>query len=238
MDIGAAITAAETAAPATLNTLVQTGVPNVERLTSYAWRITVNYAVEPYVNFQTDDRYEFDEHAEPITFDFAPQIARYPGSAPDYKGLVFPGGFHGTLMGRQGGSQPAPRSNRRYRFRLNYASVTATWVRTVGNLVGRVNNNTMGAYAIGTTMLTDFVGGQVSSTDWEFQIAWSYKPNVTGETRGDVTGIAYHGHDFVWEVARAEVDRSENTLYLVPMHVYVSRPRPYADLSTAGVSPP
>ena len=133
-----------------------------------------------------------------------------------------------------------PQPNLFVEMAVPIASVTPSWGRTVASLVGRSNSTalTSGTYQPGTIFLCHVLGHKASPTEFLLEIGWSYKPNVTGESRGEVTGISYRGHYFVWEMPKLIVDRAQVKIFQQPEFVIVNQVWPEDDLSTLGIEPP
>ena len=114
----------------------------------------------------------------------------------------------------------------------------ATLASTIKSLVGHVNSVAVGSYAIGELMLTSFRGQQRDDETFDLNLGWSYIPNVSSETWGDVTGVSYKGHEYAWAYTKDAVDRNGNALYQVPQFVYVNQVWPTGNLNTIGIYPP
>jgi hypothetical protein len=239
-----------TLVPATANGLPPDGNYGHQQLSKSAYRFVINYR-EP--NRRTPApptgstiRPRIDCVAQRKEVRWAPEIDAFDkdGSLPfgsDFNGLVNVQ-FSGLLAINIGAVIDPPEPNLADELVVPTSTVTAAWRRTVAGCVGRVNTNTFsysgGSYAPGEIFLHS-VHLQVSSeTECNIQIAWSLKRNVTGETRGEVTGIAYHGHHFVWEKPKMVINDDRNLAYPVPEIVIVNQVWPETDLSAIGISPP
>lgn len=243
MSADTAVAAAIAAAPASFFSVPQADNAGVEQLTDSAWRVGINYRAQEYRPLSRlsagSERFGFDFHAERIFRLFAPEVDIFPGTYPSMGGLID--------LRREGGSErlagvtlDPPQPNLRKSIGVAPSAVTASWVRTLSLLVGSVNSAPLqaGAYAIGEVMLTDVVGQLVDDDTFNINFAWSWKENVSGETWGDVTGVAYNGHDYPWPMTKPFVDRNNNLIGWKPGAVIVSRVWPYADISACGVLPP
>lgn len=235
LSVSAALAAAEGAAPSTYGGLPQNGEPSLEQLSDWAWSVTINYSTGTVFAFQSTERYDFQVGAEVAEFDWATPVARFPGSAFDYQGFVSLGGGLDNFGAVQ---QPGQRTLGRA-FLLDASAVTASLVQTLTPLVraGAVNSVAVGAYPAGTLQVVEFGLSQISDQKYAGRIGWSYKPNVSGQTRGTITGISYNGHDFVYSVGKPKLDRTAGLVRAEGEAVYVVRPRPYVDLAQFGVAP-
>lgn len=230
----AAISAAESAAPTTIFAFGQDGVPTIEDLVENVYRVTIKYTQGDYSTWSTQERFDFAANAQAWVGNYAPQVARFPGTAFDYDGVVAPNG-------RPGGMQPAPPRDVGKSFRLPLGSLNATNVRFCARAakLGAVHNATYGAYNQGELAIVHFSMQQVDAYNVQVNVGWSYNLNVTGENRGGITGVAYKGHEYVWEVQDLEADRVNNILGITNKAVYVSAVRPVVDILTPlGVNPP
>src|SRR3989304_8925166 len=78
---------------------------------------------------------------------------------------------------------------------------------------------------------------QLGTTEFHLELGWSGKQNVSGETRESVSGIAYDGHDFVWEWTEDNVDRNATVIGKKIKSVFVNQVSPRTDLSVIGIEP-
>jgi hypothetical protein len=236
------------AIPSAVNTLPPDGNPGITRLSKSAFRFTINYR-EP--NRRTPApptgsvvRARIDAVAQRKEVRWAPEVAAYgvlglfPSGSP-FKGMVNVQ-FTGLLAINFGAVIDPPEPNLGAELVVPLSTVTPSWRRTVALCVGRTNSATLssGTYAIGEIFLHSVHMQVVSETEANISISWSYKQNVTGETRGDITGIAYAGHQFVWEKPRMEINEDRNLALPQPDFVVINRVWPHTDLSAIGIQPP
>ncbi|MGD9632539.1 MAG: hypothetical protein AB7G28_22800 [Pirellulales bacterium] len=237
--------------PATMGplSLPDDGAPGIQRLSPHAFRFQVNYRFANVRPFQpptgSEVRLNFQAVAEPIVRQFAPEVGKFwagVGTAPSQGGLI---GVRDQAFGMNtAGVLIAPgRETFGKELTVPIGTVTGSWIRGITKLVkkGYVNSVTLtsGAYAIGEIQLVRASGQQVSDAEFSLSLGWSYAVNVTGEVRGDVTGIAYKGHEYVWQTTNMGVDRASKAINLKVNTVYVNQVWPTADIgSLVGVEPP
>ena len=104
--------------------------------------------------------------------------------------------------------------------------------------MGRVNSTAIGVHAIGEIMLVQISGRMISEDQVALSVGWSWKENISGESRGSVTGVERRGHDYVRDLTGWNVDRGAGFTYVEPIATYVHQVRPYADISGLGILPP
>jgi len=236
-----AIFAAYAAVPNELFGVPFETLPSIERVAPNAVRYIVPYRKVQRTKLPTqnvgEERIEFDFYAEPITRFWAKETARFPSDEAifsrdvPYQPSISP--FSSSTITIQ-----PPRANVRKSGMVPLESVTATWARTVSQLIGAVNSIAIGNYKIGEVMLVSLVGSQVDEERVSLSVGWSWKPNVTGEVHGDVTGIAYRGHDYVWDWMEVYYDVPTQTMGNYPRWTYVHEVWPMADIRQIGILPP
>lgn len=236
------------AIPTLVNTLPSDGNPGETRLSKSAFRFTINYKEpnrrSPPPPTAGSIRPRIDAVAGRKEVRWAPEVAAYgilgafPSGSP-FKGMVNVQ-FTGLLAINFGAVIDPPEPNLFADLTVPLSSVTPSFRRTVALCVGRTNSTSMSSstYNIGEIFLHSVRMQVASDTEASVQIAWSYKPNVAGETRGDIGGIAYHGHHFVWEKPRMVINEARNLALPQPDIVIVNRVWPETDLAAIGISPP
>jgi hypothetical protein len=223
------------------------GNPQTRQISNSLWQITIRYnlptlrPLHPPVTGQ--ERLEFNCNARRRFVRWAPEVNVY-GDALTAGGLVNVV-KNGTGVLETGVWIEPPVANLRKRLAVSPATITPTFVRTLASLIeshhgASVNSVSLqgGAYAAGEIMLVSAIGFQSSNTDFQLELGWSWKQNVTGETRESITGIAYDGHDFVWEWTGPRLDRLNVIISTQIRSVFVNQVSPRADLSVIGILPP
>jgi hypothetical protein len=234
--------------PSVANGLPPDGNPGHQQLSKSAFRFTINYRepnrrspAPPTANVL---RPRIDAVAQRFEARWRPERAAYHEtlgalSFSPFRGMVNVQ-FTGLLAVNFGAVIDPPEPNLGVELVVPTTTVTPSWRRTVALCVGRTNsfNLSGGTYNAGEILLHSVHLQVASETECNIQIAWSYKPNVSGETRGAVSGISYRGHDFVWEKPKMVIDDTRNWALPMPEMVIVNRVWPETDLSALGISPP
>lgn len=235
----AAITAVEAVAPTTVLGVPYDPIYDIQRVANSSVRVMVHYRWPQLTPLRPpttgEERFGFSFSAPRKWVQWAPEIARFPATAPSFHGLV------GVTRELQSGLWiDPPAANLFKHLTVPTSTVTASFVRTLALLQGCVNSTSLhsGTYAVGEIMLVSASGQHVSPTQFSIELGWSWVKNVSGQDRGPVTGVSYNGHDLVWDWLEPIVDRSQNHLGMQPKYTYVNRPHTYADLSVIGVLPP
>ncbi|RQV98645.1 hypothetical protein EH220_03060 [bacterium] len=235
-----ALTKALSVAPADVEGAPGTGLTYSQEA-DHAWQVTVNYSRRKLKNLEPlgvgEERIRFNFTAQSKFLFTAPEIARFPADeAPDYGGMlnIRRGGGGTTVVGA---TIPLPTENLGKQAIVSLATA-ASLASTVASLVGYVNSEAVGLYSAGELMLTSFRGQQRDDETFDLSIGWSYIPNVTDETWGDVTGVSYKGHEYTWAYTKDVTDRNGNALYQVPQFVYVNQVWPTGNLNAIGIYPP
>lgn len=229
--------AAEGAAPAVVLGTSQDGNPVVEVLADNVYRVTVRYtSSNDFVFLAQTSREEYTARAETLELAYAPQIARFPGTAPDFKGVMHPYGKDGPV----GASiQPGVETCANH-LRMNITTFTPAYRKFVMNAVraGAVNQFLIAGYQPGELQVVSFTATKVNTVDYQVRVGWSYKPNVPVTTIAGIPGVTHAGHDYVWHWLEPAADRNNNTIYQKPKFIYVNRPRPLLNFATLQVTPP
>ena len=241
--IAAADAAFGTTIPSTFFGYNSDGNPGMRRLSNSAFQFTINYrpdsAKPPRPQQVGDTRLGFNWHMARKWIEYAPEIARFPGTAAPSADLVNAKVSADRVITSGLFLEPLV-ANLTKSFTVDPSTVTGSWVRGIAALMGHVNSASLtgGAYAAGEICLVHAIGSLASDRAFTLDFGWNWTQNVTGETRGAVTGISYNGHDHVWDMRQDVVDR--DLLAIIPeiVAVYVHRVREYSDLSATGVEPP
>lgn len=89
------------------------------------------------------------------------------------------------------------------------------------------------AFAAGEVLFLGADGIEREDGLWEVQFKFSYQPNQTGLSVGDVTGITKRGWDYLWISYKDEV--GANKKIKVPEFVYVEQIYEYVDFASLGL---
>lgn len=228
IDAGQAVTAAVAAAPTDIEGLLPSGDPSIEELCESIWRIAITYGNPTLQYLLQQRRANLSVHAETLELTWAAPVARYPGTAVDLKGSI------GEEGGLSGATIPPGNQTHSTSLEMTVGSFTPAYRKlvTAAARAGVVNSDAVKGFPAGTLQLVSFAATQTSQVKYQCTYGYSYKPNVTGETRGDVVAIAYNGHDYVMNSKEPILDRNDNVLAYVIKGVYVTRPRGTLDFST------
>lgn len=243
--IAAANAAFGTIIPSTFFGYDSDGNPGIRRLSKSSFQFTINYrpdSAKPSKPPQVgEERAGFNWHAPRLWVQFAPEIAKFPGSYAGVSDSVINQVLddQGRITSSGAWLDP-PVANLTKSLSVSPSTVTGSWVRSIAALMGHVNSVslTSGAYAIGEICLVHIIGSQISDQAFHLDIGWNWQQNVSSETRGEVTGVSYNGQDYVWDVLVPYTDRTGNRIGRKIEATFVHRVRKYSDLSAIGIVPP
>lgn len=234
LELGDAINAASSAAPIDIFGLEQTDDPSVTQESLSAWRITIKYGQIPIGIIAGTERGNHNANAETLeNLVWAQPIERFPPNAVDFKGTIVTGG---ESLGAS--IRPGIESTGKS-VRLNIVQFTPAVLRmcTIWARAGVVNSSPCAGYATGELQFVTFRAQQDTQTTYQCYFGWSGKPNVSGLTVGDVSGISHAGHDHVYFNTRKFPDRNNATLGRVATSAHVVRPWTRANLNDLPVTP-
>lgn len=158
--------------------------------------------------------------------------AIFPTAAPDFKGAINVVWDEGKQR-VEGQNIQAPAEVFTYSYSGTPAIITGAYLATVRGLCGKVHGNTASTFQgvnPGETMLVRAVGARTGLL-WDLEFGFSYIPNTTGETYGDITGVAKQGHDLLWPYYVPVKDGAAQELVRRPAAMYVDRVFRQADLN-------
>jgi len=102
------------------------------------------------------------------------------------------------------------------------ATVNDTYKAKLIRLTGTVNNAAFRGCAAGECLFVGANGGDRDDGKYEMTFSFSSKPNKTAQTvGGNITGVAYHGWDYVWIIYEATEDTTSKEMVQRPKWVYV-----------------
>lgn len=118
-------------------------------------------------------------------------------------------------------------------------NVTWSYIQAVHALVGTTNNASVSLTASGISMTFAtrellLVGASAAprgEKDWEFKLRFVARPNVTGLTIGDITGINKKGHEYLWVRYEDETDDTAKSVVKKAVAAYVEQVYPDGDYS-------
>jgi len=152
-------------------------------------------------------------------------------SAPDFKqaiGLTREGDVQGVDI-------VVPAMKFTMSYRQPYATLTMAYVRTLELLTGTVNNATFYGRAAGEVLFMGAEGRQSTGEDPTIDYHFLRMPNLTGQTIGDITGVAKLGHEHLWVIFEEEEDATAKWLPKRPRAAYVERIYDLSNFANIGV---
>lgn len=255
--LAAAMNALYAASPATFDVygdaslvLPKAGI-SVERAENDLWNGVVNYAIQatpPIAPPEGSPEYGGDANGgtHRVLRGIA-TVNRYPNAvtqpalveAPDQHGFI---GV--TKDGIEGVDLIIPGFNWTETHYLSKAVATWTYLRTVSEMRGTVNNAAFRGFAAGEVLLADFSWAIRGSGDVQVSFAFVRIPNKTGVTLDYITGIDKKGHEYLWtfwqdKVETGTVQGEPNPVEIgvvrEPRGVYVEKVYEEADFSQLSI---
>ena len=107
------------------------------------------------------------------------------------------------------------------RKRFASSSITDSYIRTLADLTGKVNNATYLGWSAGELLFLGAEGSQATATkDKEVTFHFAASRNLTGQTIAGITSIAKKGHDYVW--VKYKDQEGANAIEPAAVGVYVA----------------
>lgn len=177
--------------------------------------------------FTTSGRTEKITHATVVN-SYAVDASGTSTTPPDYGG-----GINVTPEGVEGVDVVVPQFD--WTEEHAFDTLPGTTIDAIATATGRVNGSTFRGFDAGTVLFTGADGGwSTSAEEWRVTYSFSFRPNETGITIGDLTGIEKDGHDYVWVETRPTVDANGNSAQ-TPKAAFVHKVYPDGDFSGIGV---
>lgn len=207
----------------------------VSYLGDKAWQVTISYekggaedGTEPLKRARSFDTTGGTQH---LTQAYAE--SRFGAGAPDQKKAI---GVDSN--GVNGVDVVVPQLQWQESYDVPNAYVTSTWIRGVAGVTGTTNNASFRGFEAGEVLFVGCSGSQEWDDQkgrgpWSLSFRFVASKNVTGETIGDITGVAKKGHEYLWVRYEDAVDSS--TLLKKPKAVYVNQVYRPADFSALGI---
>ena len=221
------------------------GVPGVQLMAesysvSYlgdeAWQLTINYektgadddATAPLKRARSFDTTGGTQHKTQ-----AEAESRFGSNAPDQQKAI---GVDSN--GVNGVDIVVPQLSWQESYDVPNSYVTSAWIRGVAGVTGTTNNAAFRGFEAGEVLFLGCSGSQEwddqkGSGPWSLSFRFAASKNVTGETIGDITGIAKKGHEYLW--VRYEDAVSSGSLLKKPRAVYVNKVYKDSNFSTLGI---
>lgn len=208
---------------------------SVSYLGDNAWQLTISYekggaedGTEPLKRARSFDTTGGTQH---LTQAYAE--SRFGAGAPDQKKAI---GVDSN--GVNGVDVVVPQLQWQESYDVPNAYVTSAWIRGVAGVTGTTNNASFRGFEAGEVLFVGCSGSQEWDDQkgrgpWSLSFRFVASKNVTGETIGDITGVAKKGHEYLWVRYEDAVD--SNTLLKKPKAVYVNQVYRPADFSALGI---
>ncbi len=184
------------------------------------WEATVSYGV---VQTTNDSSFSFDTTGgQTQVFTSLDTVQSYPeGDAPDCKGSI-----GSTETGVEGTEKIVPAFRYQETHYLSDSEVSYTYMETLTNMTGTVNDDTFRAFAAGSCLFFGASGTKRGYGDWEVTFTFLCSRNATNLAVGpDFTGIEKKGWEYLWVRYNEEeiVHGDDKFTIMVPKHVYVEQ---------------
>lgn len=120
---------------------------------------------------------------------------------------------------------------------INDADMTTAYKGILASLKGHTNDAPFKDFAAGEALFLGAVGQKRSADTWEITFRFAGRPNQTGRTIGDITGIDAEGWHLVWVFYEHDDQETSVGKFLVikPRAAYVERIFDEGDFSTLGI---
>ncbi len=152
------------------------------------------------------------------------------GTAPDFKGAI---GV--TADSVEGVDIVVPTYQFTETHYLDDSLVTPSYKGTLFALTGRVNDGAFKGFSAGECLFLGVSGSKRGQGDWELTFRFASRPNRTGLSVGDITGIDKNGWEYLWvRYAEAE-DAGAGAIVKRPVAVYVERVYESGDFAGLGI---
>ena len=208
---------------------------SVSFLGDNAWQLTINYSkdgaedgTDPLKRARSFDTTGGTQH---MTQAFAE--SRFGTSAPDQRKAI---GVDSN--GVNGVDVVVPQLQWQESYDVPNAYVTDSYIRGVSGVTGTTNNATFRGFEAGEVLFVGCSGSQEWDDQkgrgpWSLSFRFVASKNVTGETIGDISGVAKKGHEYLWVRYEDAVDSS--VLMKKPKAVYVNKVYRESAFSALGI---
>ena len=202
-----------------------------------AWQVQINYAkdgaeegTEPLKRARSFDTTGGTQH---MTQAFGE--TRYGEFANDQKGAIAV-----DSNGVNGVDVVMPQLQWQESYDVPNAYVTSLWIRGIAGVTGTTNIASFRGFERGEVLFTGCSGSQEWDDQkgrgpWSLSFRFVASKNVTGETIGDITGVAKKGHEYLWVRYYETQGGSSPSLVKIPAAVYVNKVYREADFSALGI---
>lgn len=244
-DVGselAVVTAVETAAPASVGTLVRGKISVTESDRDDLMMATVQYvppgrlqqqeASEPPETGESVYNFEIGLETLHITqsIETIHKIGQAGDTAPDYKGAI-----NVTNDSVEGCDISVPIYNWSETHWIPHENVTDAYRDTLHYVTGKVNADTFRTFDPGQVMFLGVTGSRRGSADWELTYRFSLKPNQIGIQVGDLYVPNKKGWEYLWVRYREVEDTELKMMVMRPYAAYVEKVYKDANFSQLGI---
>lgn len=184
------------------------------------WMVEVPYG--PKKNETGEWTWDFDTTGGTIHITQAKQeLRRYPSTtAPDQKGAIAVDGdeVKGTEI-----VVPAMKIN--VQFKHPQGVITIAQAKFLSDITGTVNNDTFLTFAPGEVLFLGARGSDGSNAEASVNYQFAMAKNVTGQTIGDITGVAKKAWEVAWIRYKDSITAADgkNLPTRTPRFVYIVR---------------
>jgi len=208
-------------APATYDGLVRR-TWEVEQISEQLWEGTVSYGLmraRPDVG-DSMQSFETGGGTQHITQSLSTIGSYAPAgkTAPDFKGAI-----GATRDSVEGVDIQVPVFQFSESHVLPDRIVTDAYKLNLYNLIAKVNQAAFRWFAAGEVLFMGASGNKRGEDDWEVTFRFAASPNKTGQTVGDITGIAKLGWDYLWVLYEDAEDATADWIVKQPLAAYVER---------------
>lgn len=211
---------------------------------SESWIGTVTYGEADFSQPKEtgESSFSFDtgggtDHATQSISTVASYSAGGSSSVPDYGGAINVEISNGERR-VNGVDFVVPQYNFTETHYIAYATVDNTFKGNLFSLTGKVNNATFRGLAAGECLFLGASGSvRGDDEDWEITYRFAGKPNRTGLTVGDITGINVKGWEYLWvQYENKEETVDDKTIIIpYPKYVYVEQIYQTGNFSSLGI---
>ena len=193
------------------------------------WEGTAVYAPEEEVEQEVgESTYRFSTGGGSQHITTSRGTTKYPAAtAPDYKNAI---GV--TKDGVEGVDILVPKFEWSETHTIAAAAVTTAYIAILRKMTGKTNNGAWQGYAQGEVLFLGAEGSKRGDGDWDITFNFAAGENVTGQTIGDITGIAKKAWEYLWIRFKDVEDTTAKAMVKQPQAVYVEKVYDEDDFST------
>jgi hypothetical protein len=166
------------------------------------------------------------------------QYAAGAATPPDFKRAINVV-RDGTGLVAKGIEVESPKLSWTETHALAYATVnTLAYIGVLYNLSGKTNDDTWRNFAKGQVRFMGASGQARGQRNVPVTFKFEVGPNLEDQSVGDITGINYRAHEYVWAFHDYDKDDDAKQLIVMPKAVYVERIHEYGDFTALGITQP